>query len=78
MVREDVRKLSGRNWTVAAQDRGRWRHLLWGGRGPPTTAMIKKWGLRTWTGFFCFRKELMAGSCECGDETSGPVNGRVF
>ena len=27
-VEEDARKLGCRNWRAAAQDRGRWRHLL--------------------------------------------------
>jgi hypothetical protein len=27
-VEEDARKLASRNWLAAAQDRGRWRHLL--------------------------------------------------
>ena len=27
-IEEDARKLGCRNWRAAAQDRGRWRHLL--------------------------------------------------
>ena len=27
-VEEDARKLGCRNWMVAAQDRGHWRHML--------------------------------------------------
>jgi hypothetical protein len=36
-VEEDTKKLGCRNWRADAQDRGRWRHLLWADQGLPRT-----------------------------------------